>query len=815
MDPYNQYTPSPSISGTSPYPMCQTPSGSSGYPMSNNSSQLGQMPTSSAPVVSCPISLSISGNYSYPQGNMYQQQGIGNNIYNNQVNYQSTNKNSQTLRPINYPLGYNFNQSVNSYQPSIAENCESVGRNLQTQQWMQSNYLDAGYYNQQTPSGAPSVISNTSYTSLGMNDNTSQISYQTNLTDVGRMGDIRSMLQMQSYASSVISCGENVDPSSTQMTENFRANILNNLIDDDEEICKKALMIIENLAKKNSLQAKPFIIDIMDAIHNDSTTSSNMERLLKCLYYLIFKNEAMLLIISSLENCNFVFIDTLSRRMIKNQGFGKVALVIFFTLLSLPGETGKKLRKHARKEVIMDRLLDYCDKIINLPSINVDIRQYLYSQRKEIRWLLSCFKLLINDNLRKHALSKNGISLLFKIIENSTLEDVQYLTLVCISTFISSRSIEYAEEFIKHGIIEKITSILDLNSPSRMNGIVLSQRIVTECYEILLSVSDSSSITTNIAGNTVDFMLRELRKDDKIITRYCTGFICNLPSKSSAFKVLLLEKEIIYLLLGTIRRYLDKCWTEKDRNEIKIIEEIFDNCLIALKSLTSPNLNSLDRVQYGMLIDKFLVIPESFQIIMDLFINSTDSNKYRILTILHRFISFSSNDYMRPYNVAELLSKNVEYIINTIFDKGKLYNTCNEKTQQNLKELIIRSTSLLQYMSICSINVSPKVRDILRRNNLNFLELLDIVKNVDIRIQIIQFAEVLLNKDDNIVDDWLNNPRTNEAIKECSSFYDSRLKEATQKFLKSAQEMRFSILTEDGINCGDEISLANIFAGAS
>ncbi|CEF68363.1 Armadillo-like helical domain and Armadillo-type fold domain-containing protein [Strongyloides ratti] len=761
MDSYNQYTPSPSISvsGTSPYSMCPTPSVSTlGYPMSNNSSQLGQMPTSSIPVVSCPTSVSVSGNYSYPQGNTYHQQGIG----------------------------YNFNHSINNYQSTPTENCESVGRNFQTQQWMQNNYLDNTYYNQQATSGAPSVISNASYTSLGMNDNTSQISYQTNLTDVGRMGDIRSMLQMQNYASSVISCGENVDPSSTSLTDNFRANILNNLIDDDEEICKKALMIIENLSKKNSLQAKPFIIDIMDAIHNDSTTSSNMERLLKCLYYLIFKNEAMLLIISSLEICNFVFIDTLSRRMIKNQRYGKVALVIFFTLLSLPGETGKKLRKYARKEIIMDKLLDYCDKILNPSNITIDIRQYLYSQRKEIRWILSCFKLIINDNLRKYALSKKGILLLFNIIENTTLEDVQYLTLVCISTFISSRSIEYAEEFVKHGIIEKITSILDITSPSRINGIVLSQRIIVECYDILLSVSDTNNITTNIAANTVDFMLKELRKDDSIIIKYCTGFLCNLPSKSSAFKILLLEKEIIYLLLGTIRRYLEKCWTDKDKNELKINEEILDNCLTALKSLTSPNSNSLERIQYGMLIDKFLNIPESFQILMNLFINSVDSNKYRIITILHRFISFDSNDYLRSYNVAELLLKNVEYIIKVIFDKAKSYNTCNEKLQKNLKELIIRSISLLQYY----------------------------VKDIDVCIQVIQLAEVLLNKDDNIVDDWLNYSRTNDAVKECSSSYDYRLKEVTQKFLKSAQEMRFSILTEEGINCGDEISLANIFAGS-
>uniref|UniRef100_A0AAF5I2H1 Armadillo repeat-containing domain-containing protein n=1 Tax=Strongyloides stercoralis TaxID=6248 RepID=A0AAF5I2H1_STRER len=763
MDSYNQFTsgPSMSVAGTSSYPMCQTPSVSSlNYPMSNSStSQLGQLPTSSTPVVSCPTSVTVSGNYSYLQGNGYQQQGIS----------------------------YNFNHSINNYQPTPTESCDSIERNFQTQQWMQNNYLDNVYYNQQTPSGAPSVISNASYTSLGINDNTSQISYQTNLTDVGRMGDIRSMLQMQNYANSVISCGENVDPSSTSMTENFRANILNNLIDDDEEICKKALMIIENLAKKNSLQAKPFIIDIMDAIHNDSTTSPNMERLLKCLYYLIFKNEAMLLIISSLEICNFVFIDTLSRRMIKNHRYGKVALVIFFTLLSLPGEIGKKLRKYARKEIIMDKLLDYCDKILNPPNISIDIRQYLYSQRKEIRWILNCFKLIINDNLRKYALTKNGILLLFNIIDNCTLEDIQYLTLVCISTFISSRSIEYAEEFVKHGIIEKITSILDLSCPSRINGIVLSQRIVIECYEILLSVSDTNNITTNIAANTVDFMLKELRKDDSITIKYCTGFLCNLPSKSSAFKILLLEKEIIYLLLGTIRRYLEKCWTEKNKDEIKTIEEILDNCLTALKSLTSPNSNSLERLQYGMLIDKFLSIPESFQILMNLFINSIDSNKYRIVTILHRFISFDSNDYMRSYNVAELLLKNVEYFIKVIFDKAKSYNTCNEKLQKNLKELIIRSVSLLQYC----------------------------VKDIDVSIQVIKFAEVLLNKDDNIVDDWLNHSRTNDAIKECSSSYDYKLKETTQKFLKSAQEMRFSILTEDGINCGDEISLANIFAGSS
>lgn len=216
-----------------------------------------------------------------------------------------------------------------------------------------------------------------------------------------------------------------------------------------------------------------------------------------------------------------------------------------------------------------------------------------------------------------------------------------------------------------------------------------------------------------------------------------------------------------------------------------------------------------------MLIDKFLSIPESFQILMNLFINSIDSNKYRIVTILHRFISFDSNDYMRSYNVAELLLKNVEYFIKVIFDKAKSYNTCNEKLQKNLKELIIRSVSLLQYMCMCCINVPPQIRMILRRNNLNILEILDCVKDIDVSIQVIKFAEVLLNKDDNIVDDWLNHSRTNDAIKECSSSYDYKLKETTQKFLKSAQEMRFSILTEDGINCGDEISLANIFAGSS
>uniref|UniRef100_A0A0N4Z2G6 BAF250_C domain-containing protein n=1 Tax=Parastrongyloides trichosuri TaxID=131310 RepID=A0A0N4Z2G6_PARTI len=754
MDPYNQYAPSPAMSiGASPYPMCPTPSGGT-YNMNNyHPTQPAQIPTSSNAMINTPGQNVIPGNYSsYPQTGQYQQQPMNGNMYNNQVNY-PVNRNSQTLRPINYPQEYNgYNPATNTYQQiPTTETCGPTTRNCQTQQWMQNHYFDMTCYNQQLPSGAPSVISNASYMSLGGNDNSSQISYQTNITDNGgRMTDVRSMLQMPNYASSVISCAENVDPSQSQVTENDRASMLNNLIYDDEEVRMKALKIMKNLAEKKPLQAKPFISDIMDAINNDSNTSINMERLLKCLCYLSLNTTTIVPIVDSIKDCNLAFIDTLGKRMIKHEIYGSLALAVFRIMLSLSGDIGRIFRNYARKEVFLDKVLEYFDKILYSPSAANQDSTYLSTQRQELRWLLDCYKFLIinNDNMKKCALRKNGITILFNIIKNSEQEDVQFYSLKCISAFIASRSNEYAIEFVKNGVIGEITALLELCT---RNERVSTQRVIFESYEILCAVSDAGNITTENAGNTVNFMLNELRKDDLNITKYCTGFLCNLAGKSSEFKMFLTGKDIIRLLIFTIHRCSERLNVEKNNIDIGNINEILENCLIALTNLTSLHIPpSSNGGQYGTPVVQLFNIPGSLQILMNLFGSGTDKNKSRILLILHRLISFNTDNYSRSYDIVEIFLKNVEYVIETIFMKAGLFSKASDKSQKVYKELIKRSISFLRHMCIYYSTVIPKVREIFKMNTLNLLELIDIVNDSQIRNEIIEFSQVLLNRENDI-----------------------------------------------------------------
>uniref|UniRef100_A0A0N5B7R8 PUM-HD domain-containing protein n=1 Tax=Strongyloides papillosus TaxID=174720 RepID=A0A0N5B7R8_STREA len=468
MDPYNHNVGNPSMSNKAlPYSICQTISATSNYLLPNYTNQLGQIPSLSSSVTPC--SETMSGGYTYPyESSYYQQQLISNNIYNNQGNY-PLNKTTQTLRSINYAIENSLNPLMNTYQQPITENCISNSRNFQTQQWMQNHYFDSQSYNVATPSCTPSMMSNMSHTSI-TNANP-QINCQTNGIESGRMTELKSIFKTESYPNSVVSFTENLDPSQDQFTEDCRKNILNNLLDDDIEVRSKAYKIIKYLSIEKENQARPFIMDIMNTIGIDRTNSLNLERLLECLCHLTYNSKTIGCIINSILDNNLVFIDTLGKRIVKDQfnryGYGYYALSILHAILSLSGDISKILTKYTRKPFIMDRIFEYFNKILTISSVNLYDQSY-YFERKEIIWLIECLKHLIldNDNMKEYSLSKNGVEILLKILKGSQREYIHYHALSCINAFIQSGSIKYVIEFVRNNLIDIAFSIVTTSSLS-------------------------------------------------------------------------------------------------------------------------------------------------------------------------------------------------------------------------------------------------------------------------------------------------------------------------------------------------------------
>ncbi|CEF67269.1 Armadillo-like helical domain and Armadillo-type fold domain-containing protein [Strongyloides ratti] len=728
--------------------------------MSNYINQPGQV-TSSTSLTIDPDK-SIYGGYLYPQETSYYQ---------------------QTLKPINYPPEYNLTSLTNAYQQSVNGNCLSNNKNFQTQQWMQNHYFDPNIYSLSTPSCAPSTISNMSYTSI--TDNNPQSSCSTNTIENGRMTEIKSMFHDQSTTNSVVSCGENLDPGSNQLTEDCRNNILNNLLDDDIEVRKKGN------------QAKPFIIDIMNAINNDMASFTNLERLLECLCHLTYNSKTIGCIINSIIDNNLLFIDTLGKRIIKDKfnryGCGYYALSILHAILSLSGDISKIFTKYTRKPFIMDRIFEYFEKILTLSSINL-YNQICYFERKELIWLIDCLKNLIyeNDYMKEYSLSKNGIQILLKIIKGSQREYIHYHSLSCINAFIQSGSIKYVIEFVKNDIIEVVFSIVTTFTPIDNNRKMGSERIIVECYKIFCSILDADKMESIAIQNISNIILNNLTKSSIHLSKYYTWFLCRLSSK----KELKIEQKI------------DNSNLESEK--IKNIEEIFDNCLITLKNLTY---HSQEEKILKIGIEKLCSINGSIQILMNLFITSTfDINKSRIIIILLRGISFYKYNENHFQYLLDIIMKNIKDFIDIIFKRSKEFNKLKDISRKNLKDLLKKGIYFIKCLCLEYNGVSTKIREILRINKINLLKLIDDIKDVEIRSEVIQLAGVLLNREDNIVDKWLNNLQTQNTIKDCSESEDINLRKVTMEFLKLAQETRCYILVEESIECNGGISIASIYA---
>uniref|UniRef100_A0A0K0F5S5 Adaptin_N domain-containing protein n=1 Tax=Strongyloides venezuelensis TaxID=75913 RepID=A0A0K0F5S5_STRVS len=819
MDPYNHNVSNSSMSNKAlPYSLCQTMSATSNYLLPNYTNQPEQISSLSSSVTPC--SETMSGGYIYPyESSYYQQQLISNNIYSNQANY-PVNKTTQTLRSINYAIENSLNPLMNTYQQPITENCISNSRNFQTQQWMQNHYFDSQSYNVATPSCAPSMMSNMSHASI-TNAN-QQINCSTNGIESGKMTELKSMLKTENYPNSVVSFTENLDPSQDQLTEDCRKNILNNLLDDDIEVRSKAYKIIKYLSIEKENQARPFIMDIMNTISTDRTNSISLERLLECLCHLTYNSKTIGCIINSILDNNLIFIYTLGKRIVKDQfnryGYGYYALSILHAILSLSGDISKILTKYTRKPFIMDRIFEYFNKILTISSANLYDQSY-YFERKEIIWLIECLKHLIldNDNMKEYSLSKNGVEILLKILKGSQREYIHYHTLSCINAFIQSGSIKYVIEFVRNNLVDIAFSIVTTSSLSEGNRKIGSERVILECHKIFCSILDVDKMENTTIKNISNIIMNSLTKSDITFFKYCTWFLCRLSSKSLEFKVFLIDKDIFYLFIFTINYCLEELKRVNKQNistqnneNIKNIEEVFDNCLITFKNLTY-HFQVEEIFKVG--VDKLFKVDGSLQTLMNLFIYSTmDMNKSRIIIILLRGVLFYKYDTERLPYLLDIIMKHLKIIIDVIFERSIHFNQSNDVSRKNLKNLLQKVIYFIKCLCLEYGGVSSKIREILRTNKINLLKIIDNIKDVEIRSEVIQLAGVLLNKEDNIVDKWLNNLQTQSTIKDCSSSEDDNLREVTMNFLKLAQETRCSILVEENMDCDNGISISSIYA---
>ncbi|VDP04460.1 unnamed protein product [Heligmosomoides polygyrus] len=617
----------------------------------------------------------------------------------------------------------------------LRETC--AARNLQTAQWMDSQYLAgvSGYHASGAQSGpcsvmsaasggGMSVMSGMSQMSLG---NMSQLSICTQLTEAHYTQG--AVYQPTSGASSV----ENIDPSNIFEINRQVNTLILSLRHEDPEVRRKAANSVQSMARQRLLAMVSNHTTLRELICHflqfvlEHTIEQNITQLMQSIFNIL--NCRTCFVVMQDRYIQQILVHIIAKYLMPDHPFTAWTVIAFTAVLRK--KDLRAFRRMCRNEYFVRQLM------IILGSTS--------SSHKSL--IIDSIRMLITRNLplKEFFVRSKGMEKLLEFMSCEHEEKVLRSSATTLLTLISTESAKYGIEFI-------LGSLLSHGSTMLLHEILHCLAAVGDLKEALEAQDISSTIVS---------VLQLMGAHDPVVVNHGTAFLLNVSANSARNKASMVAAQAPDTLLSVLN-HRNNYLTIPLANVRQLIASITDNVLICLANLTR-NQDESGRSACIQIARK----PDSSKTLLNVLASGSVECQNRTLMVIYSTCLCVADyklfflDTVDDYNQSNLIT----FILRLLWNNFVQFNNFPEPERIHRRKQIDRVFRLLATLSK-SEELLEQVTAIFREHNP--LPLLRPFRTNDFGAHrdFLEFLDVLSSdpKRFDLVQKWLSSPESQQIL---------------------------------------------------